>query len=175
MPSTFDDPVFAPERCDARDQHHEKTNAPKPSSHKRCNSRDVVQAGAQFGHFSQGSKQNSWPLRPPQIDIPLEDIAHQHSAGDLAIEAPPTSSRLRHVIGRSWGGSRSTTSLFLRSADYHCSKEDVAFIIAQRDGGQGKATRRSTYLSLSKFQSFQVMCFSLSSTKKVDSVGCLNV
>jgi hypothetical protein len=109
--------------------------------------------GAQFGHLSPGAKQTSWP-RPPQIDIPLDDVTppQYSTAGDLAIESARNPSRLRPMMGRSRGGSRSFASLAFPSGVHHCSEEDVAILRQRRDNNRQEMAQEGMSLLLSCFQ-----------------------
>jgi hypothetical protein len=106
--------------------------------------------GAHLGPFAQGPKQKSWPSRPAKLEIHVDDVEPQNSAGDLAVVPTTNATRLAPVIGRSLGGSRSTTTLARPPKDLYWSKEDVAHYVAQRDRDQGRGTRQGTYLPLSR-------------------------
>jgi hypothetical protein len=159
MASTVGYSDFTPEQINARNEYYKNSKSSKSSSHKRGDSRELGEMGAQFGHLSPGAKQTSWP-RPPQIDIPLDDVTppQYSTAGDLAIESARNPSRLRPMMGRSRGGSRSFASLAFPSGVHHCSEEDVAILRQRRDNNRRKMAQEGTSILSSCFQ-WSMYCF----------------
>jgi hypothetical protein len=148
MPPDNQDSVYL--SMEAYKQHHKKRKFSSSTPHKRSDSDDIVCMGAHLGPFAQGPKQKSWPSRPAKLEIHVDDVEPQNSAGDLAVAPTTNATRLAPVIGRSRGGSRSMTTLAHPPDDLYWSKEDFAQYVAQRDRDQGRGTRRGTYLSLSR-------------------------
>jgi hypothetical protein len=124
----------------ARDEHYKETTEWPARSHKKVNSEELCEVGAQFYlPFGQGSSQ-----RADRIDIEEEEPLPRHnSAGNLAFLA--SSTRERRPNDTSSQDAAKTTSFNAQPSTYHhISKEDVAILIAHRDRARDRASRTCT-------------------------------
>jgi hypothetical protein len=138
--------------CDAEQviAHSKNDDGPKPfklNSHKRVDSRELSQVGAQF---RLPAKQNSIP-RPPYIDIDHDEVSHvlqNSSTGDLAHVPASTQEQRPPDYVCSKGGSPSIPYFGLPLGSHHYSEEDVAILIYHRDKGKERAVRDGMHFPL---------------------------
>jgi hypothetical protein len=138
---------YDPEQVIAHSKDDDGSKPFKLNSHKRVDSRELSQVGAQF---RLPTKQTSFP-RPPYIDICHDEVAHtlKHSTtGDLGHVPTNTQEQRPADQVRFKDGSPLVPYSDSPLGSHHYSKEDVAILIYHRDKGKSKTAQESMNLSL---------------------------
>jgi hypothetical protein len=140
MPTTEEDLDYDLEHVFAHGDHREEAKPSTPNPHKRVDSRELSQVGAQF---RLPAKQNSIP-RPPNIDIyhdEVADILQLSAMGGVAHVSTSTHEQRSAGHIRFKGSPPSVSFSGLPLGSHHYSEEDVAILIYHRDKGKHKTAQ----------------------------------
>lgn len=155
MSSAGDNSDCNTERMAARDEHYKETTEWPARSHKKVNSEELCEVGAQF-HLSlvRGSSP-----RADYIDIDIEEpVPCRNTVENLAALALITRER-RPNGNPSQDATKNTSSNTLPLSHHHISKEDVAILIAHRDRVRDRATCNCAWFHSSIFIAVPISIF----------------